>query len=57
MSYQNKVFKPSEKEIKINPPSRSAKMRFAIRSDNKFSSPLEFKLKFKKYLDIEKTNA
>ena len=57
MSYQNKVFKPSEKEIKINPPSRSAKLRFAIRNDNKFSPPLEFKLKFKKYLDIENTNA
>ena len=38
LSYQNKVLKPSEKEIKINPPSRSAKLRFAVRNKNKFFS-------------------
>ncbi len=56
LSYQNKVLKPSEKEIKINPPSRSAKLRFAVRNKNKFFFPLEIKEKFKKYLDLERTN-
>ena len=56
LSYQNKVLKPSEKEIKINPPSRSAKLRFIIRNNEEFKNPLEIKIKFKRYLDLEKIN-
>jgi len=44
---------PSENEIKNNYRSRSAKLRYAIRNKNQFYYPEEFKIKFKKYLDIE----
>ena len=43
-------------EIKINPPSRSAKLRFAIRSDENFTEPKELKNKFQKYLNLEELN-
>ena len=36
--YKNKVIKPNNKEIEINPRSRSAKLRFAIRNEREFSS-------------------
>ena len=36
--------------------SRSAKLRLAIRSNNKFEYPKEFIKKFKKYLDLEATD-
>ena len=44
---------PSQKEIKQNPPSRSAKLRYAkkISNDANFD---EFLLKFKNLLEIEK---
>jgi len=51
--YKNKVFRPSKKEIDKNSRSRSAKLRYAIRSDNKFYYPKNLIKKFKKYLDIE----
>jgi len=51
--YKNKIFKPSNIEIIKNPPSRSAKLRYAIRSKNKFIYPNELVKKFKKYLDLE----
>ena len=51
--YKNKIFKPSEKEISKNPPSRSAKLRFAIRSSNEFTYPHDLIKNFKKYLDLE----
>ena len=35
--YKNKVLRPSEQEIQKNIRSRSAKLRFAIRSKNKFT--------------------
>jgi len=54
--YKNKILKPSKKEIDQNNRSRSAKLRFAIRSKNKFSHPYELINKFKKYLDLEATN-
>ena len=53
-TYKNKIFKPSIKEINQNPPSRSAKLRYAIRNNNKFIYPEELIIKFKKYLDLEK---
>ena len=52
-NYNNKALKPSQKEININNPSRSAKLRFAIRNKKEFFYPKSFIQKFKKYLDIE----
>ncbi len=54
--YRNKVFKPSKKEIEKNNRSRSARLRFATRSKNKFVYPKNFLKKFQKYLDLEATN-
>ena len=51
--YKNKIFTPSSEEVKKNPPSRSAKLRYAIRNKNKFCYPDELEIKFKKYLDLE----
>ena len=52
-NYKNKIFKPSNIEIIKNSPSRSAKLRYATRSKNKFIYPNELVNKFKKYLDLE----
>ena len=52
-NYKNKVFKPSDKEINNNAPSRSAKLRFAIRNKNKFEYSDDLTSKFAKYLKIE----
>jgi len=54
--YKNKVLTPSKKEIDQNNRSRSAKLRYAIRSKNKFSHPHELIKKFKIYLDLEAIN-
>jgi 16S rRNA (cytosine1402-N4)-methyltransferase len=54
--YKNRVFRPSKEELKKNNRSRSAKLRFAIRSKHKFKYPEELKKKFKKYLDLESIN-
>jgi 16S rRNA (cytosine1402-N4)-methyltransferase len=54
--YKNKVFTPTKEEINRNNRSRSAKLRYAIRSKNKFYYPRELTEKFKKYLDLEATN-
>ena len=54
--YKNDLIKPSKKEVKDNPPSRSAKLRFAVRNKSDFNEPEDFKLKFKKYLDLERIN-
>ena len=51
--YSNKIITPSLKELKKNPPSRSAKLRFAVRSNNKFIYPIQLVDKFKKYLNVE----
>ena len=53
----NKIIKPSQKEININPPSRSAKLRYAIRCKNNFEFPNEFFESFKKYTNLEKVYA
>ncbi len=52
--YKNKILKPSENEIKLNPRSRSAKLRIAIRSENQFYEPTELRKKFKIITDMEK---
>ena len=54
--YKNKAFRPSKKEIENNNRSRSAKLRFAIRSSNKFEHPKQLIKKFRRYLDLEATN-
>ena len=54
--YNKKAIKPSFKEIKQNHPSRSAKLRFAIRSDEKFFYPVGLNSKFNRYLDLEAKN-
>ena len=54
--YKNKIIKPSVKEINQNKRSRSAKLRFAIRSSDKFEYPKTFIKKFRKYLDLEAIN-
>jgi 16S rRNA (cytosine1402-N4)-methyltransferase len=54
--YKNKVFKASKKEIDQNKRSRSAKLRYAIRSKNKFVYPDELAKKFEKYLNLEAIN-
>jgi 16S rRNA (cytosine1402-N4)-methyltransferase len=51
--YKNQVIKPTKKEIEQNNRSRSAKLRYAIRSKNKFIYPSDLRNKFKKYLDLE----
>ena len=54
--YKNKVLTPSKQEIDRNSRSRSAKLRFAIRSNNKFEYPKDLVKKFKRYLDLEAIN-
>ena len=55
--YKNQVFLPTKKEINCNKRARSAKLRYAIRSKNKFKHPEDLIKKFKKYLDLEAVNA
>ena len=43
-------------KLKKNNRSRSAKLRFAVRSDDKFEYPEDLLKKFKKYLDLEALN-
>ena len=51
--YKNNFITASPAELLKNPASRSAKLREAIRTDQEFIYPEEFKEKFKKYIDIE----
>ena len=55
-SYSNKIIKPTEQEINMNNPSRSAKLRLAIRSNNKFFNPTDLIQRFRSYLNIEAIN-
>jgi len=55
--YKNQVFLPTKKEINCNKRARSAKLRYAIRSKNKFKHPEDLIKKFKKYLNLEAVNA
>ena len=48
-----KSIRPSEKEILINRPSRSAKLRYGIRNNKRYFLPKELAEKFKNYLEIE----
>ena len=46
---------PNKKEISQNTRSRSAKLRYAIRNNNSFFYPEEFKKNFENYFKIEET--
>ena len=35
-NYKNKAFTATDEEVKINPRSRSAKLRYAVRNENTF---------------------
>ncbi len=52
-AYKNDFLIPTNKEILENRRSRSAKLRYATRSKNKFQYPNKLIIKFKKYLDLE----
>ena len=54
--YNKKVIKPTKNEIIKNNPSRSAKLRFAIRSNKKFIFPENVLVKFDEYLNVEAIN-
>jgi len=51
--YKNNFLTPSQEELIKNPASRSAKLREAVRTNQEFIYPKEFKEKFQKYIDIE----
>jgi len=53
-SISKKPIVPDIKEIKANIRSRSAKLRYAIRSNDSFFYPKEFKKKFVNYFDLER---
>jgi 16S rRNA (cytosine1402-N4)-methyltransferase len=55
--FNKKPITPSEKEIKKNIRSRSAKLRYAIRNNNSFSFPGDFVKKFSNYLNVERNEA
>ena len=48
-----KPLTPTKKEISQNVRSRSAKLRYAIRNNNSFFYPDEFKKKFQNFFKIE----
>tara|TARA_B110000881_G_scaffold216576_1_gene232405 strand:+ start:705 stop:1721 length:1017 start_codon:yes stop_codon:yes gene_type:complete len=54
--YKNNFLTASKEELIKNPPSRSAKLRFVIRNSSNFEEPKEFRIKFKRYLDLEGIN-
>ena len=56
-NYKNFLVRPSEKEIIDNPPSRSAKLRYAIRSNHKFLNNKKLITKFQQFLELESLNA
>ena len=54
--YKNRILRPTNEEINRNNRSRSAKLRFAIRSKNNFKYPIDLIRKFKNFLDLESIN-
>ena len=51
--YKNNFLTPSTKELIKNPASRSAKLRHAVRTEQEFKHPKEFKEKFRRYINVE----
>jgi len=54
--YKNNFLIPRSEELLKNPASRSAKLRYAVRTDQPFVYPKDFKEKFRKYTDLENVN-
>jgi 16S rRNA (cytosine1402-N4)-methyltransferase len=54
--FSKKPFRPDEKELNKNVSSRSAKLRYAIRSDSSFFYPSDFKEMFSNFLILEEGN-
>ena len=54
--YKNKTIKPNFQEVEENNPSRSAKLRYAVRSKDNFIHPVDLEKKFFHYLELEKTH-
>ena len=54
--FEKKVVESIKEELKKNNASRSAKLRFAIRSKDKYFFPSNIFEKFKKYLNLESIN-
>ena len=52
-----KPINPSAREIILNRPSRSAKLRYGIRNNNKYFFPKELIEKFNDYLEIERMDS
>ena len=52
-NYKNKIIRPNNNEIDNNHASRSAKLRFAIRSKDSFFYPTDLKNKFLNYIELE----
>jgi len=52
-NYRNKIIIPKKNEIDENISSRSAKLRYAIRSKDNYFFPDELKKKFEYYLNLE----
>jgi len=50
---KNKAIFPSEEEVKINRPSRSAKLRYAVKINDVKDFEKDFLKKFEKLLEIE----
>ena len=51
--FSKKPFVADSNEIKLNVSSRSAKLRYAVRNNNSFFYPDEFKNKFVNYFNLE----
>ena len=51
--YKNKIIKPNDQEVEENNASRSAKLRYAVRSKDNFIYPLDLEKKFFHYLELE----
>ena len=48
-----KPIKPSEKEISLNPPSRSAKLRYAVKKEDFYNFDTDILDKFNNLIEIE----
>ena len=53
--YKNKIIKPDDQEIAENNSSRSAKLRYAVRSKDNFIYPKDLENFFFQYLRLEET--
>ena len=54
-TYKNKIIKPDDQEVEENNPSRSAKLRYAVRSKDNFIYPTDLEKRFFNYLELEGT--